>query len=49
MPENLITYLKEYQAWWQEHKTYLGDRWETVDRLFTTDTGEPVSPGLYIV
>ena len=47
--ENLITYLKEYQTWWQEHKSYLGDRWETIDRLFSTDYGEPISPGLYIV
>lgn len=49
MPENLISYLKEYQVWWQEHKSYLGDRWETIDRLFSTDSGEPISPGLYIV
>lgn len=49
LPDKLIEYLHEYEVWWQNQKKYLGDRWETIDRLFSTDSGEPISPGLYIV
>ena len=49
MPDKLITYLKEYQAWWNNQKHYLGDRWKDTDRLFCTEDGKTISPGLFRV
>lgn len=37
MLDKLITYLKEYQVWWDNQKHYLGDRWKDTDRLFCTE------------
>ena len=49
MPDKLITYLKEYQVWWDNQKHYLGDRWKDTDRLFCTEDGKTISPGLFRV
>lgn len=49
MPDKLIGYLKEYQKWWNNQKHYLGDRWEDTDRLFFTEDGKTISPGLFRV
>lgn len=49
IPDKLITYLKEYQVWWNNQKHYLGDRWKDTDRLFCTEDGKTISPGLFRV
>ena len=49
MPDKLIDYLKEYEAWWQNQKKYLGDRLEDTDRLFCAEDGTDISPGLFRV
>ena len=35
--------------WWLNQKKYLGDRLGDTDRLFCTDDGDDISPGLFIV
>ena len=42
MPDKLIEYLHEYEAWWLNRKHYLGD----TDRLFCTEDGKDITPGL---
>ena len=49
MPDKLIDYLKEYEVWWQNQKKYLGDRLGDTDRLFCTEDGTDISPGLFRV
>jgi len=49
MPDKLIEYLKEYEICWQNRKKYLGDRLGNTDRLFCTEDGTSISPGLFIV
>ncbi|MBE7074263.1 MAG: site-specific integrase [Clostridiales bacterium] len=49
IPERLISYLLEYKTFWDNRKKYLGDRWSKTDRLFCTDDGDDISPGLFIV
>lgn len=49
MPDKLIAYLKEYKGWWDNKKYYLGDRWKDTDRLFCTEDGTDISPGLFRV
>lgn len=49
MPDKLIAYLKEYKVWWDNKKYYLGDRWKDTDRLFCTEDGTDISPGLFRV
>ena len=49
MPDKLIEYLKEYEAWWLNQKRYLGDRLGDTDRLFCTEDGTDISPGLFRV
>ncbi len=49
MPDKLIDYLKEYEAWWLNQKKYLGDRLGDTDRLFCTEDGTDISPGLFRV
>ena len=49
IPERLIGYLLEYKTFWDNRKKYLGDRWSKTDRLFCTDDGDDISPGLFIV
>ena len=49
MPDKLIEYLKEYEICWQDRKKYLGDRLGNTDRLFCTEDGTSISPGLFIV
>ena len=46
MPDKLIEYLHEYEAWWQNQKKYLGDRLGDTDRLFCTEDGKDMCPGL---
>ena len=46
MPDKLIEYLHEYEAWWQNQKKYLGDRLGDTDRLFCTEDGKDICPGL---
>ena len=46
MPDKLIEYLHEYEAWWQNQKKYLGDRLGDTDRLFCTEEGKDICPGL---
>ncbi len=49
MPDKLIDYLKEYEIYWHEQKAYLGDRLGNTDRLFCTEDGTNISPGMFIV
>lgn len=49
MPDKLIEYLKEYEVWWLNQKKYLGDRLGNTDRLFCTEDGTDISPGLFRV
>ena len=49
MPDKLIDYLKEYEVWWLNQKKYLGDRLSNTDRLFCTEDGTDISPGLFRV
>lgn len=42
MPDKLIEYLHEYEAWWQNQKKYLGDRLGDTDRLFCTEDGKDI-------
>ena len=49
MPDKLIDYLKEYEEWWLNQKKYLGDRLGDTDRLFCTEDGTDISPGLFRV
>lgn len=49
MPDKLIEYLKEYEEWWINQKKYLGDRLGDTDRLFCTENGTSISPGLFRV
>lgn len=49
MPDKLIDYLKEYEAWWLNRKHYLGDRLGDTDRLFCTEDGRDICPGLFRV
>ena len=49
MPDKLIEYLKEYEIWWLNQKKYLGDRLGNTDRLFCTEDGTDISPGLFRV
>ena len=49
MPDKLIDYLKEYEGWWLNQKKYLGDRLGDTDRLFCTEDGTDISPGLFRV
>ena len=49
MPDKLIDYLKEYEVWWLNQKRYLGDRLGDTDRLFCTEDGTDISPGLFRV
>ena len=49
MPDKLIEYLKEYEEWWFNQKKYLGDRLDNTDRLFCTEDGTDISPGLFRV
>lgn len=49
MPNKLIDYLKEYEIYWHEQKAYLGDRLGNTDRLFCTEDGTNISPGMFIV
>lgn len=49
MPDKLIDYLKEYETWWLNQKKYLGDRLGNTDRLFCTEDGTDISPGLFRV
>ena len=49
MPDKLIEYLKEYEIWWLNQKKYLGDRLGDTDRLFCTEDGTDISPGLFRV
>lgn len=49
MPDKLIDYLKEYETWWLNQKKYLGDRLGDTDRLFCTEDGTDISPGLFRV
>lgn len=49
MPDKLIEYLKEYETWWLNQKKYLGDRLGNTDRLFCTEDGTDISPGLFRV
>ena len=49
MPDKLIDYLKEYEVWWLNQKKYLGDRLGNTDRLFCTEDGADISPGLFRV
>ena len=49
MPDKLIDYLKEYEIWWLNQKKYLGDRLGNTDRLFCTEDGTDISPGLFRV
>ncbi|MBP3431258.1 MAG: site-specific integrase [Clostridia bacterium] len=49
MPDKLIDYLKEYEVWWLNQKKYLGDRLGDTDRLFCTEDGTDISPGLFRV
>ncbi len=49
MPDKLIEYLKEYEIWWLNQKKYLGDRLGDTDRLFCTEDGTNISPGLFRV
>ena len=49
MPDKLIEYLKEYEVWWLNQKKYLGDRLGDTDRLFCTEEGTDISPGLFRV
>ena len=49
MPDKLIEYLHEYEAWWLNKKHYLGDRLGDTDRLFCTEDGTDISPGLFRV
>ena len=46
MPDKLIEYLHEYETWWQNQKKYLGDRLGDTDRLFCTEDGKDICPGL---
>lgn len=46
MPDKLIEYLHEYETWWQNQKKYLGDRLCDTDRLFCTEDGKDICPGL---
>ena len=48
-PDKLIDYLKEYEVWWLNQKKYLGDRLGDTDRLFCTEDGTDISPGLFRV
>lgn len=49
MPDKPIEYLKEYEVWWLNQKKYLGDRLGNTDRLFCTEDGTDISPGLFRV
>lgn len=49
MPDKLIEYLKEYETWWLNQKKYLGDRLGNTDRLFCSEDGTDISPGLFRV
>ncbi len=49
MPDKLIDYLREYEVWWLNQKKYLGDRLGDTDRLFCTEDGTDISPGLFRV
>ena len=49
IPDKLIDYLKEYEVWWLNQKKYLGDRLGNTDRLFCTEDGTDISPGLFRV
>lgn len=49
MPDKLIEYLKEYEICWLNQKKYLGDRLGDTDRLFCTEDGTDISPGLFRV
>ena len=46
MPDKLIEYLHEHETWWQNQKKYLGDRLGDTDRLFCTEEGKDICPGL---
>lgn len=49
MPDKLIEYLHEYEALWLNRKHYLGDRLGDTDRLFCTEDGRDICPGLFRV
>jgi len=49
MLDKLIDYLKEHEVWWLNQKKYLGDRLGDTDRLFCTEDGTDISPGLFRV
>lgn len=49
VPDKLIDYLKEYETWWLNQKKYIGDRLGNTDRLFCTEDGTYISPGLFRV
>ncbi len=40
MPDKLIEYLHEYEAWWQNQKKFLGDRLGDTDRFSVQKTAK---------
>ena len=47
MPDKLINYLKEYEVWWLNQKICLKNGLGDTDRLFCTEDGTDISPGLF--
>jgi len=44
LSNSIITLLKEYKDWQNNHKATLGDLWQETDRLFTQYDGKPIHP-----
>jgi len=49
MPDMLICELRKYQVVWEDRKKLMGDRWKDTDRLFCSERGTTISPGLFLV
>jgi integrase len=44
LPDQMLTILTEYKAWYDEQKILYGDLWDNKDNLFLQDTGKPLHP-----
>ena len=45
IPAETVELLQEYEKWWEETVTNLGDLWPGNDYLFIQDNGKPIDPG----
>ena len=49
MPKVLVQVLKDYQKWYENRRSILGDEWAKTDRLMISDEGTIIYPSIYRV